>query len=120
MDGNSWVCPESTVECFQRLQDEKLELYRSGDCRMLAVLFDFFPVDCMIARRRINEVSKAVEADFTFCTRLALEVMEKSMLFLICNLSAKYREATSAKKNCHFLTFGRLDYLVSTQGASCC
>jgi hypothetical protein len=60
---------------------------------MLPLVIDFFPVDCRIARRRINELSKAHKADFTFCTRLALEVMEKSMRFLICNPSAKYREA---------------------------
>jgi hypothetical protein len=73
---------------------------------MLAVLFDFFLVDCMIAQRRINKVSKDVQADFTFCTRLALEVMEKSMLFLICNPSTKYREAKSLMTVCavHYLT----------------
>jgi hypothetical protein len=72
---------------------------------MLAVLFDIFLVDFVIAWRRINEVSQAVEGDFTFCISLALEVVEKSMLFLICNPRAKSREAEPPMTVCalHYL-----------------
>lgn len=44
-------------------------------------------IDWMIARRELVKVSKAVEIDFILCTRLALDIIDSGMLFLICNAS---------------------------------